>query len=252
MKKWLLMALCGVSVAMGADRPPIKQVFGELDAHIAQLRSGFERLPASPQDKDWVRAKLQNMADIDQYMRKFPEEIQRQGLSGPEKLEFDAQYQQRFMAVDRRNTADLKQLLRVHSWFTISEFGASADSNAWLLVQHADDDPGFQKQILQVLEPLALKGETRPSNFAYLFDRVALSYGDPARKTAQRYGTQGRCTGPGTWQEFPVEDPAALDQRRQAVGLMPIAEYRQFFKDICHESQEETIRKTIEAARPGI
>lgn len=250
MKKWLLVAICGIAVAMAADGPSLKQVFSEFDAHLAQLRSGFERRPAAPQDKDWVQAKLQNMADIDQYMRKFPETAQRHGLSGPERFEFDSQYQLRFLAVDRRNTADLKQLLQVHSWFTISEFGASADSNAWLLVQHADDDPAFQKQILKVLEPLALQGETKPSNFAYLFDRVALSYSNPARQTPQRYGTQGRCTGPGTWQEFPVEDPAALDQRRATVGLMPIAEYRKFFKDICHESQEETIRKAVEVAKP--
>jgi hypothetical protein len=48
-----------------------------------------------------------------------------------------------------------------------------------------------------------------------------------------------------------VEDPQGLDTRRAQLGLMPEAEYQKMFKDVCHESSEETLRKAREAALKG-
>lgn len=122
--------------------------------------------------------------------------------------------------VDEDNTAWLKTALEAGGWFTISADGEEADKAAWALIQHADKDPAFQTRVLGVLEPLARKGETRPQNYALLFDRVAV-----AQKRPQRYGSQGRCTGAGVWTPFETEDPANLDQRRASMGLRPLAEY---------------------------
>jgi hypothetical protein len=174
------------------------------------------------------------MVDIDQYMRKaamsIPHDHQ---YSEAEQKYFWSQFMSRFMELDRQNTADLKSLLKTHSWFRISEFGKKCDNNAWLLVQHADQDPEFQKEILATLEKLYLTGETRPANYAYLHDRVALSSSDPSKRQPQRYGTQGRCIAPGKWEPFPIEDEANIDARRAAVGLPPLAEYIAGFQDIC-------------------
>lgn len=92
--------------------------------------------------------------------------------------------------------------------------------------------------LIKRLEPLAASGETRPWHFALLFDRVALSYSDPTQRTLRRYGTQGHCTGPGTWAPYPVEDPDNLDVRRRAIGLPSMAEYQKVFKDLCHEATQ--------------
>jgi hypothetical protein len=64
----------------------------------------------------------------------------------------------------------------------------------------------------------------------------------------QRFGTQGQCSGPGTWDPHPVEEPARLDERRRAVGLESLAEYQRLFKDLCRESADETLRKLRETA----
>ena len=109
--------------------------------------------------------------------------------------------------------------MKIYPWFTISEFGLEGNQNAWLLVQHADHDPPFQRQVLTILEPLAAKGETNPKKYAYLYDRVASSFAEPKERKLQRYGTQGMCSGPGTWEPLPVEDPDKLDERRAAIGL---------------------------------
>ncbi|TPW20655.1 MAG: hypothetical protein FD126_1470 [Elusimicrobia bacterium] len=126
----------------------------------------------------------------------------------------------RIVALDQRNTAELKALLAPRDWFTVGDFGARADEDAWLLVQHADLDVAFQKDVLRRLEPLAASGQTSPANFAFLFDRVATNEG-----RLQRYGTQGGCAGPGVWRPNEQEDPARVDERRASVSLPPLAVY---------------------------
>ena len=134
----------------------------------------------------------------------------------------------RTIAIDCANTAWLRTQMQQIGWFDIPTYGADADHDAWLLVQHADRTPDFQRTTLARLEALP-QGSTNRKNLAYLWDRVAKSDGRP-----QRYGTQGRCVGPGTWEPNPSEDPSHLDDRRMQMGLNPESEYRTKFKDICH------------------
>jgi len=84
--------------------------------------------------------------------------------------------------IDTVNTNDLADLLKIYGWIRISDFGTAADQNAWLLVQHADHDPVFQKEILGRLGKLYKSGETSPQNYAYLVDRVAASWGGISAK----------------------------------------------------------------------
>jgi hypothetical protein len=184
---------------------------------------------------NWVKAKLQHMVDVDQYMRKFMMNVPfEKGFTDAEKEYFHKVSTPRFKKIDDENTAELKSLLKSHRWFTISKFGKVTDNNAWLLVQHADDQPEFQKEVLAILESLYRSKETKPQNYAYLFDRIAASFSDVKLRKFQRYGTQGSCTGPGTWAPLPMEEPASVDVRRAEVGLGPMAEYIAMFKDICH------------------
>ncbi len=147
-----------------------------------------------------------------------------EGAAEPVQLYLAAIISARTCATDIDNTAWLKVQLPESGWFRISVYGPSADKNAWLLVQHADHDVAFQKQVLSLLEPLVPLKETSPGNYAYLYDRVAV-----AEKRPQRYGTQGRCVGDKKWKAFEAEDPDQLDARRASVGLMPQAEYEAIF-----------------------
>lgn len=146
------------------------------------------------------------------------------GATEPVRLYLAAITSARTCATDIDNTTWLKSQLAESGWFRISVYGPNADKNAWLLAQHADHDVAFQKQVLSLLEPLVPLKETSPSNYAYLYDRVAV-----AEKRPQRYGTQGRCVGDKKWKAFDVENPEQLDARRASVGLMPQADYETFF-----------------------
>lgn len=183
--------------------------------------------PPNRHDKTWVIEKLQHMVDVDQLVRKALENPKVASWPPEARRHFQEKLIARMKEVDRANTAELRELLKIYRWFTVSEFGKEGDGLAWLLVQHADHDVAFQQEVLAVLTELHEKGETRPSSYAYLWDRVAANTG---RK--QRYGTQGRCTGPGVWEPFEVEDPANLEKLRASVGLQPMHAYREGFRKL--------------------
>ncbi|MFN4296502.1 MAG: DUF6624 domain-containing protein [Brevundimonas sp.] len=129
---------------------------------------------------------------------------------------------------DMENAVWLKGELDAHGWFRISEHGEDADRAAWLIVQHADRDPAFQTEVLALLEPLVALGETRPSSYAYLHDRVAVNRGRP-----QRYGTQGRCTSRNVWTPRPIEDEAEVETLREQVDIGSLTEYRTHMSGFC-------------------
>jgi hypothetical protein len=126
--------------------------------------------------------------------------------------------------VDADNVAWIKQEVRARGWFEISRYGADAEKDAWLLVQHADHDSAFQNEVLGLLDKLRLKGETNPKSFAYLYDRVAINSGHP-----QRYGTQGGCKD-GERFTAPLENPADVDRLRAELGMTSLAEYNALFR----------------------
>lgn len=124
-------------------------------------------------------------------------------------------------AADRDNTAWLQGVLAERDWFDDSVDGAGAQSEGWLLIQHADHDPDFQRGMLRRLEPHLSTGRISRSNYALLWDRVAVKDGRP-----QRYGTQMACRE-GEWiADEGVEDPDDLDARRAAFDLQPWQEYQ--------------------------
>ncbi|MFD6756947.1 DUF6624 domain-containing protein [Micromonospora gifhornensis] len=124
--------------------------------------------------------------------------------------------------VDVDNTAWLKQVINRYGWPRRSDVGPEAATAAWLLAQHADHDPDFQRRCLALLDEAVRDGEAKPRHLAYLTDRVLRAEGRP-----QRYGTQF-WYGPdnaGPLQPQPIEDPEQVDDRRHSVGLDTLAEY---------------------------
>jgi hypothetical protein len=123
---------------------------------------------------------------------------------------------------DAANTHRMKELLASHTWFDDEIDGEGAENFGWLIVQHADRDPAFQRDVLNRLEPLLAQGRVRTQDYALLWDRVAV-----ADKRLQRYGTQVTCEkGKGAWTPLNgIEDPDHLDDRRKQMGLRPWKEY---------------------------
>ncbi len=154
-----------------------------------------QRLAGSVPTEPRLRERLLEMARIDQQAR--------DGDWSPPMIE-------KMLAVDAANLPEIRRIVQV---------GADGVAAAWLLVQHADGDADFQRQVLGGIMPLVESGEVSAHDFVLLTDRVLVNAGKP-----QRYGSQLAAVG-GKWQPKPMEAPEQVDQRRAAVGQMPLADY---------------------------
>jgi hypothetical protein len=119
---------------------------------------------------------------------------------------------------DRANTTWLKEVVENRGWPTRTLVGQDGANSAWLLVQHADADPKFQRKCLDLMVKLA-KTEVSQTDIAYLTDRVLLAEGKK-----QVYGTQFYMVK-GKLRPRPLEDEANVDKLRASIGLPPMAEY---------------------------
>lgn len=121
--------------------------------------------------------------------------------------------------IDRTNTLRMKELLKLCGWPLTSKYGQDASANAWLLIQHADQDRSFQRAALVLLEQAVKAGEARGGDLAYLSDRLAVSEGRP-----QLYGTQFRGVENCRVILAPIDSREAVDARRKAIPGMPSLE----------------------------
>jgi len=178
---------------------------------------------AHPRDKDAVAntdakptlpelgVDLEKRVDADQKAR----DAVFAGANAPDERAIPA-----MLAVDHENLEWLKQLVAKQGFPTVAQVGPKGVGNAFLLVQHADADPGFQASVLEVLQARLGSGGIRKSEVAMLTDRVLVAQGKP-----QRYGSQYDRGKDGSFKLKPTEDVPHLDERRAAMELPPSALY---------------------------
>ncbi|MEL6971022.1 MAG: DUF6624 domain-containing protein [Bacteroidota bacterium] len=121
----------------------------------------------------------------------------------------------RLIATDRQNTARMREIVEEYGWPTYDLVGRRASSAAWILVQHADRSPLFQAHCLKLLKAAVDEGQASPRNYAYLYDRVQLAFGNK-----QLYATQ-TTKNEFTKQSFfqTIEDEAGVQERRAAMDI---------------------------------
>ena len=140
--------------------------------------------------------------------------------------DYDAANADSLAAVVQRLNADwVRTVIAERGYPRISEVGAEASTRLWLMVQHADHDPPFQRRVLALMRPLVDEGEVAGANVAYLTDRVRVAAGEP-----QLYGTQVE-----RWEghdpiPFEIEDPDRVDERRASLGMDTLADYFNLFR----------------------
>jgi hypothetical protein len=128
-------------------------------------------------------------------------------------------------AADAANLPWLRRLITDVGWPGKSLVGEDGAQAAWLLAQHADRDPAFQRRCLDLLTAAVEGGEATAVQQAYLTDRVLLHEGKP-----QEYGTQA-IAREGGFVARNLRDSGHVDERRARVGLGPLAEYLALMAD---------------------
>lgn len=234
------------SAAFEADKGAADEALVRWDVYAQKLADGFQE-PDQPfaSVASWYRGLTRAATERERelYDGVARDQMTRLGFGAGDKVwgelspgalaRVHSRLGRRMCDIDRDNTAWLKADLAANGWYRISAFHPSASNAAWLMVQHADHDPAFQQEMLVMLEPLAVEGEIERSDFAYLFDRVAVNAGRP-----QRYGSQGRCVAKGVWTPNDLEDPDRVQTLRDENNLGSLAEYMAHMHQYCDDFED--------------
>ena len=198
----LWLTLAGVSnAADGSKTPPVEE---------PELRVELLRRAKADQDVRGAIAKwliqFGNGGVVDEA-----------SLDATRKTEFK-QFDETMRRVDTENTERLGEIVERHGWPTYTLVGKDGAQAAWILAQHADLSPRFQRKCLDLMAKVP-RDEIFQRDIALLTDRVLLAEGKK-----QVYGTQFTLEN-GKCKPRPLEDEANVDKRRKEVGLPPLAEY---------------------------
>lgn len=128
---------------------------------------------------------------------------------------------QRMHDVDELNYRRIKNVIEEFGFPTRKMVGGDGSGAAFLLVQHQTFHPQFQQFVLDIMAPLAKRGDVDQGQYALLLDRVLLE----GQHKPQRYGTQFKLADKRLEME-PVEHIEHLDERRAELDMPPIAMYR--------------------------
>lgn len=192
----------------------------------------------TPETLDEVRAELLAMSASDQ-------KLEHMVINSDPAIQEPGFYERKDAQQDRYGER-CKQLFEQFGYLGADRVGTDAADAFWLLVQHADRDPGFQDRVVDAMKPVVARGDARPNNLAYLTDRVRTNTGRP-----QVYGTQVDYDGK-TGRILPkaLEAPGQVDERRKAVGMEPLWEYVNSMTELHFQMNQKQLKKQGVEAPP--
>lgn len=196
----------------GADAPSVEQCPG-----AASWNRAHPEFAESPLSKPGTRSAISDPELLKELKARVESDqaARRQLVADPKRETFDRSVH----AIDAANLTWLRQLISEKGFPTAAQVGNEGVHLAWILLQHADQDPKLQGALLPVLEKRFAAGELPRNDLARFTDRVLLVSGKP-----QRYGTQF------DWfsGEFKLPEASRLteiDSERSRLGLMPLVDY---------------------------
>lgn len=123
--------------------------------------------------------------------------------------------------VDGLVQQEVKKIYAQYGYPGIDLVGKVSSHNFWLMVQHCDTDPEFQKTVLASMKIEVDKENASGRDYAYLIDRVKVN-----TQEKQIYGTQMILNADSTsFMPQPLIDPEQVNERRASVGLGKIEDY---------------------------
>jgi hypothetical protein len=160
-----------------------------------------------------LRDEILGMVTVDQKARPQPGHM----MSEADSIEM--------LRVDRIHAKRVREIISAFGWPGRSLVGSDGAQGVWLLVQHFEISD--QDEYLPMMEAAVKKGEAEGKYYAYLLDRVRVRHGQK-----QLYGTQYQINAAGEWVREVIEDPPHLDERRKAVGMLPLNEFEKTIPNV--------------------
>ena len=139
------------------------------------------------------------------------------------------------------NKMKAESMFNKYGFLGFDKVGKDGSNHFWLLVQHCDKYPEFQKKVLKAMNKEVLKGNADPNNYAYLYDRVKVNAGEK-----QMFGTQVTYETETTGRAIPkigLIDSANVDKLRKEYTLEPLKDYLNMMTTAHYEMNKEHYQK---------
>jgi Family of unknown function (DUF6624) len=195
---------------------------------IGLLIVGCKEKPTKKVEFNQILAdELKKMAEVDQIAAYIPQGKYKELT----KEEWNSFKDSVFTTHQKR----IKEVFVEYGFVGFDLAGKEGSQNFWLMVQHADHNPEFQKEVLEKMKIEVDRGNAYSSNYGLLVDRVKLNTGQK-----QVYGTQVTYNFE-TGQAYPKElaDSATVNERRNSIGLEPIENYLNDMSEMHFEMNKE-------------
>ncbi len=182
---------------------------------ILILSVNFSVLGQSKEELDLLKVKLETIFMKDQTFRRIYSEAEN-------KLGKDSDAYEYFWEVVENQDSILEKevttILDKYGWLGISQVGRLANTTLWSVLQHGS--ASSKEKYAPLLKASVLKGESQPSHYARLIDRMLINTNRP-----QLYGTQIDYDSSEIPTFFSIEKPEYINQRRKEIGLGGIEGY---------------------------
>lgn len=121
------------------------------------------------------------------------------------------------------NKIKAEEMFTKYGFMGFDKVGKDGSYHFWLIVQHCDKYPAFQKKVLKAMDREVKRGNANPNNYAYLYDRVKINAGEK-----QLFGTQVTYETTTTGRAIPkigLIDSVNVDKLRKEYALEPLKDY---------------------------
>lgn len=169
---------------------------------------------------------LKVMAEIDQVAAYIPE--------GDYKEWSNEKWNNYKDSVFVNNQIRIEQIFDEFGFVGFDLAGEEGSTHFWLIVQHSDHNPAFQKRVLEKMKIEVEKENANPGNYGLLVDRVNINTGEK-----QVYGTQ-ISYDLETSQAYAENllDSITINDRRKSIKLPPFEEYLNQMTEMHFEMNE--------------
>lgn len=162
-----------------------------------------------------LKKELEEMVKVDQIAASMP-----QGKYKEYSKEQWASFKDSVFTSDKIRA---EAMFKKYGFLGFDKVGKEGSNHFWLLVQHCDKYPAFQRKVLKAMDKEVKKDNANANNYAYLYDRVKVNAGEK-----QLFGTQVTYEVNTTGRAIPkfgLTDSMHVDQLRKEYDLGPLKEY---------------------------
>jgi len=125
-------------------------------------------------------------------------------------------------SVNKKNSLRLLEIIKQQGWPTINLVGIKGRDAAFVILQQAE--PTIQERLLPTLKNEFVQGQLSGQKLAAFIDIMLIKSGKK-----QRYGTQLAIVN-GQIVFNDIADKKSIDQRRQEMNMLPMAQYEMLLK----------------------